>query len=61
MFNVSSGVFIPPRAKFDSGHTQPNFDRVMAPFYAPFEEEGVYCFADVGRSIGRSVRWSVRR
>ena len=25
-------------------------------YYAPFEEEGVYCFAHVGRSVGRSVR-----
>ena len=23
---------------------------------SPFEEEGVYCFANVGRSVGRSVR-----
>ena len=26
----------------------------------PFEEEGVYCFADVGRSVRPSVRPSVR-
>ena len=23
----------------------------------PFEEEGVYCFAHVGRSVGPSTRW----
>jgi len=25
-------------------------------YYAPFKEEGAYCFANVGRSVGRSVR-----
>jgi len=25
-------------------------------FMPPFEEKGVYCFAHVGRSVGRSVR-----
>jgi len=29
-------------------------------YYAPFEEEGVYCFAHVGRSVGRSVRPSTK-
>ena len=28
---------------------------IFSPFYAPFEEEGVYCFALVGRSVGWSV------
>ena len=26
-------------------------------FMPPFEEEGVYCFAHVGRSVGPSTRW----
>jgi len=28
-------------------------------FMPPFEEEGAYCFANVGRYVGRSVCWSV--
>ena len=39
------------------GHQTCCFQKmIFDDYYAPFEEEGVYCFAHVGRSVGRSVR-----
>ena len=38
-----------------------HFKYVTFNIYVPFEEEGVYCLAHVGRSVSRSVHPSVEK
>ncbi|KAH3879106.1 hypothetical protein DPMN_003007 [Dreissena polymorpha] len=53
LFPVPSRLFPVPRRSMPVLHGNNRF----IPYMPPFEEEGVYCLAHVGLSVGPSTRW----